>query len=368
MSLKDLCASRSAEEFPNQPLTLKPRSSRRVRRRLLQLFPALLVLFAVAAQAQRYTNIVVFGDSLSDTGNDLVLFEAQGIPLPTPITDYTLGRFTDGTDTFPAATPTYKGVWIEQLAAALPKTPSVLSSRLYPGVGTNFAYGFANTFGGTTQFTPTTVYVHNVGLQINEYLATHPRIDEHTLFVVWAGANNIDEAIGEPNAEQLIVAGALAQIGNIQRLINAGATQFLVPNLPDLGLVPRVNSVPGESPAFNQATVLYNETLDAGVSLLPLFNFGRHVTIQKLDVYSLLNTIVADPVTFGFTDVTNSSQGLPLVLPASPDDYLFWDGLHPTTHGHFWVAQAALRAIEPNGCLVLEAPGEYVGSSAQGCR
>ena len=337
-------------------------------RRLLQVFPAFLVLLAAAAQVQRYTNIVVFGDSLSDTGNDLVLFEAQGIPLPTPITDYTLGSFTDGTDTFPAATGTYKGVWIQQLAAVLPNHPLVLSSRLYPGVGTNFAYGFANTFGGTTQFTPTTVYVHNVGLQINEYLATHPRIDEHTLFVVWAGANNIDEAIGEPNAEQLIVAGALAQIGNVQRLINAGATQFLVPNLPDLGLVPRVNSVPGESPAFNQATVLYNETLDAGVSLLPLFNFARHVTIQKLDVYSLLNTIVADPVTFGFKDVTNSSQGVPLAPPITPDDFLFWDGLHPTTHGHFWVAQAALRAIEPNGCLVLEAPGEYAGSPAQGCR
>jgi phospholipase/lecithinase/hemolysin len=234
--------------------------------------------------------------------------------------------------------------------------------------GTNYAYGYSNTFDGTTVFnftgTPFTIIVDNVGMQITEYMETHPKIDGHTLFVVWGGANNLTEAVGTPNAAQQIIDGAIAQTKNIQRLINAGATQFLIPNLPDVGSVPRFNSSPTESAAFNQASVLYNATLDTGVSLLPIVNFTRHVTIQKFDVYSLLKNIIADPASSGLLNVTDSSQS----QYVDPDLYLFWDDLHPTTRGHNLLGQAALKAIEPYGCVVQVAPGEYVGSPAPGCR
>ena len=104
--------------------------------------------------------------------------------------------------------------------------------------------------------------------------------------------------------------------------------------------------------------------LDAGVSLLPWLNFGRHLTIYKLDVYSLMKKIVASPTSYGLLDVTDSSQG----MPVDPDNYLFWDDLHPTTHGHNLVAQSALKTIEPRGCTVEVAPGEYVGVAAPGCK
>ncbi len=152
MHLRDLCVSPSAEELSPQPLTVKACSSRRASRRLLQVFPALLLLLAaVAAQAQQYTKIVVFGDSLSDTGNDLPLFIAEaGLPIPSPAFDYTLGRFTDGSDTFPPAI-NYLGVWIEQLAAALPSHPAVLHRSM---VERTSRMDSQDTFGGTSQFTP----------------------------------------------------------------------------------------------------------------------------------------------------------------------------------------------------------------------
>ena len=362
MNLRDLCVSLSAEEFPIRLSTAKVCSRTRANRRLLQVFPALLLLLvAIATRAQQYTKIVVFGDSLSDTGNDLALFIAEaGLPIPSPVFGYTLGRFTDGKDTFPPA-QNFTGVWTEQMAAVLPSRPAVIASV---DGGTNFAYGFADTFGGTSQFTPLPVFVHNVGLQIDEYMATHPKIDDHTLFVVWAGANNLTAAVPEPNAAQLIVDGAFAQIGNIQRLINAGATQFLVPNLPNLGSVPRFNMSPTDSVAFNKASVLYNATLDAGVSLLPLLNFGRHVTIHRFDVYSLLKGIIASPANYGLVNVTDESQG----MLVDPDTYLFWDDLHPTTRGHNLLGQAALKAIEPRGCVTELPSGELVGVAAPGCR
>jgi len=370
MSLRELCVSYPAEEPPIQPSTIRACSRGRAGRSLLRILSALL-LVALGAQAQQYTKMVVFGDSLSDTGNDATLFvDVYGFPFPSPYIGttytglYTLGRFTDGADTFPPA-QNYFGVWVEQLAAALPAHPAVTASLQG---GTNYAYGYGNTFNGTTVFnvtgTPFTIIVDNVGQQIDDYLATHPKIDNHTLFVVWGGANNLTEAVGGPNAVQMIVNGAIAQVGNIQRLINAGATQFLVPNLPNLGSVPRFNMSPTDSAAFNQASVLYNATLDTGVSLLPILNFGRRVTIHRFDVYSLLKNIIAQPGNYGLLDVTNSSQS-ELV---DPDYFLFWDDLHPTTRGHNLLGQAALKVIEPAGCLKQVAPGEYVGVQAPGCR
>jgi len=95
--------------------------------RLLLCLPlALLFTFtAVLAHAQEYTSIVVFGDSLSDTGNVAHLTNAKyGERIPGPDADYTDGRFTDGADTLPAAQK-YFGVWIEQFAAMLPSKPSI---------------------------------------------------------------------------------------------------------------------------------------------------------------------------------------------------------------------------------------------------
>jgi phospholipase/lecithinase/hemolysin len=327
----------------------------------MHVFPVLLLLVAVAAQAQaqQYTKIVVFGDSLSDTGNDAVLSFLQfGAPIPGPVADYTLGRFTDGADTLPPAL-NYFGVWVEQLAAALPAHPMVVASLKG---GTNYAFGFAKTGSGTTllTFAPgLSIEVENVGQQIDDYLATHPQIDNHTLFVVWAGANDVLEA-GSPGD---VVNGAVNEVQDIQRLIQAGATQFVVPNLPPLGLVPRFNTSPTVAATETQASALYNVTLDAGVSFLPLLNFGKRLTINRVDTFSLLKKIVASPASFGLLNATDSSQ----LMPVDPDTFLFWDDLHPTTRGHNIVAMTALQLIEPRGCVTQVSPGEFVGVAAPGC-
>jgi outer membrane lipase/esterase len=122
-------------------------------RRILIVLTAVLYLFpGVFACGQAYTSVVVFGDSLSDTGNDATLSAAKYTvngQVPGPATDYTNGRFTDGTDTVPAA-HNYNGVWVEQLATMLAAHPPVTNSL---AGGTNYAYGFGTTDVGTTVFT-----------------------------------------------------------------------------------------------------------------------------------------------------------------------------------------------------------------------
>jgi phospholipase/lecithinase/hemolysin len=321
-------------------------------RPLLFLLSTVLFTFSVIpAHAQDYTSIVIFGDSLSDTGNDAYLSQHKyGVRIPGPYADYTDGRFTDGDDTIPVARK-YFGVWIEQFAAMLPSKPIILDSL---DGGTNYAYGFAFTGNGTSVLTlgsaSLSINVNNIGQQITDYLATHPVINDRTLFVVWGGANDL---LNATSADDVFKAG-VNQVTNIQRLIDAGATQFVIPNLPPLGSTPRLNTSPTDSVAATAASVLFNQILRTGVDVLHDFNFGRHLHFVQLDVFSLFNKIIASPSSYFLADVTTSSQAIPTI---DPDTYLFWDDLHPTTRGHNILATTLVGMI--TGACVTASAGVH---------
>lgn len=318
----------------------RPNGSARLMRGRTWLCAAALSILACAgalAQVKNYSTIVVFGDSLSDTGNvALLAYEKYGVYAPGPAVDYTLGRFTDGGDTIPAAR-NYMGVWIEQLAESMPGRPEIKDSL---DGGTNYAYGFATTGSGTSPlcFVSCDVYsvqVENIGQQISDYLATHPKIDKHTLFVIWGGAVDLLNATSVDD----VVNAAVQEAFNIQRLIQAGATQILVPNLPPLGLVPRFNGSLSTRVTASAASALFNSYLALGVSLLRDLYARKHLSIYELDVFNLMRSIVASPSSYSLTNVTDPAQ---FNFYVNPDTYLFWDDLHPTTRGHNILAGAAL--------------------------
>jgi phospholipase/lecithinase/hemolysin len=290
-------------------------------------------------KAPDYTSIVIFGDSLSDTGNVAHLTQAKyDLRIPGPVADYTDGRFTDGADTY-APAQKYFGVWVEQLAASFPSKPKIKDSL---DGGTDYAYGFATTAGGTAAFTfgpgdELSVQVDNIGKQITDYLATHPKITDKTLFIVWGGAIDLLYATSEDD----ILEAGIRQTVNIERLVDAGATQFIIPNLPPLGLTPRLNGSPVTSVPANAASALYNQTLASGVSIVREIHPFKPLVLLQLDVFSLFESIVAKPSKFAFANITTPSQD----EPVDPDTYLFWDDLHPTTHGHNLLAAAAEALI-----------------------
>lgn len=298
-----------------------------------------------AAQAQGYRSIVVFGDSLSDTGNVADLVQASyGIRIPGPAGNYTDGRFTDGFDTAPAARQ-YTGVWIEQLAALLPNQPEVKASL---DGGLDYAYGFALTSNDTSVLAlgpsnTLAVTIDDIGLQIATYLAGHPRVDRSTLYVVWGGANDVLQA----TTPQAVIDAAARQTENIQRLVRAGATRILIVNLPPLGLTPRLNGSPVTAIPATEASILFNSTLAAGVDFLSFFDSEQRLRLYQLDVFTVLSKVVAAPGSYGFLDATHKSRGL---LPVNPDNFLFWDDLHPTTHGHNVLALEALKLVSPSQC------------------
>jgi phospholipase/lecithinase/hemolysin len=67
------------------------------------------------------------------------------------------------------------------------------------------------------------------------------------------------------------------------------------------------------------------------------------IEITTLDAFQLLNGIVATPAAFGLTNVEDAclQPGVPPFRCQGVDEYLFWDGIHPTATAHGIVADQA---------------------------
>ena len=313
-------------------------------RRLFCLFFLLLATFSLHAQTN-FSTVVVFGDSLSDTGNFAHVTQSQyGIRYPSDSLalgfDYTDGRFTDGADTQPAA-KAYFGVWAEQLAASLAGKPAIKDSL---DGGTNYAYGEATTGDATTTIRttfaglPVSITVHNMGQQVTDYLGTNPTPNAQTLYILWGGANDLyadDSAVG-------VAAAAQRETALVQRLIDAGATNFLIPNLPPLGGVPQY-ATGSTASALNVAAAQFAAALAGDLAVLKMSatTKGTALNIYQPDIFTLFTTAATNPISIGLGNVSAAAQN----IPGSPDTYLIWDGLHPTTTGHHYVAAAAANLL-----------------------
>lgn len=266
--------------------------------------------------AHAYSSLYVFGDSLSDTGN---IYAWYGGLLPRP--PYYEGRFSNGP------------IWIDGVAAALGL--EVIPS--YTG-GTNYAWGGARTGPANGDPTPPLSLLD----QTATYLADADGIaDPDALYVVWGGGNDVldeDSALAPANIGAIITS-----------LAAAGATSFLVPNLPNLGLVPQ-SLEDGTSPYKEQLSLEFNAELEM---ILAELSQTLPVNIITLDVFGLMNEILADPGAWGFTNWTEGCYqgptgiGGPGDVCADPDAYVFWDDIHPTAHAHAILADAALAALAP---------------------
>ena len=244
------------------------------------------------ATASAFDQLVVFGDSLSDSGN--------------------AGRFSNGP------------VWVEQLAAKL-------GLSLEPSVkgGSNFAVGGARLDPHSGP--------DNLRAQADQYLRT-PFGQGRILHIVFGGGNDLLGAVQVPGAERTVKA-ALASLKSIMAdLARHGATDMLIANLPDVGITPTVRRLgPRAVAEARELTELFNHGLDRAVAELAP---PRKPRFHRLDVRTMAARARADPAIFGFIDVNSPCNGL-----HSCDGYLFWDEVHPTTQAHARLADAALKLI-----------------------
>ncbi|HEX5694303.1 MAG TPA: autotransporter domain-containing protein, partial [Arenimonas sp.] len=285
---------------------------------------ALALGCAGAAQAQEFSGFVVFGDSLSDSGN---IAQFSGLPPG--------NSFTTNPDPVAA----------EIIAAAFgfPGTNSLSG-------GPNFAWGGSCVNAGAPCLNP----VPTIPDQVTQYLSlTGGVADPNALYSIWGGANDIFAALtlDPANAQALTVAAATAYVQQIGRLQAAGANYIIVYNLPNLGVTPQFGSTPNAS-SVSQVTVVYNSALNAGLGQL-----GDGII--PINTFGLIGEIMANPGLYGFSNVTGTActpassvacgpegSGLPASYPDGANEtFLFADGVHPTGAAHAMLANVVLSTI-----------------------
>ncbi|MDC8785338.1 SGNH/GDSL hydrolase family protein [Roseateles koreensis] len=276
------------------------------------------------AQAGTYSGLVIFGDSLSDSGNNAALVGNTGTP---PTSDqefskipYASGRYSNGP------------VWTEYLAArlGLQATPSMLG-------GGNYAFGGAQT--GIDGTDGPGGFPFSMKTQLNMFLSNPMQsVNSSELFIISGGGNNVratldDLALNPANATAIIGAAAANYASDISSMVSTleakGARHILVVNTPNFGLTPAALSA-----GVQGLGSLISGSMDAALAA----SLGGDTAVLTFDFYAFLTQTVASANALGLSNVTNACGNVALQCDLSTS--LFYDSIHPTTVGHQLLADA----------------------------
>ena len=318
------------------------------RHSLFRFFLALLISCllssSAAAQMPQFDSLYVFGDSLADNGNVLVLSGALAIepavpPSVTPHATYFEGRFSNGYIAF-------EYLW-QALAGTPPGSPDALKPLLAPPLMTQArALDFA--FGGTgTAYldqTPGGFWAPGLKGQVELFRRTlrGQKPSDRSLYAIATGANDYRvDPFNVPMMPAEVVGNIEAAIISLYRL---GARHVMVLDLPDLGLIPANAGDPGAS----DVSRAHNALLESGLQDLQTRYPDLHLIPVKLDplFYDLLSRM--EPRVPALEVFAPSAPGMSACLfinHASCQDvstslfnshlgFLFWDVVHPTTEAH----------------------------------
>ncbi|OQW88851.1 MAG: hypothetical protein BWK72_07900 [Rhodoferax ferrireducens] len=317
----------------------------KLRNFLLAATLALLAPLAAHAGLQSMSSLYVFGDSLSDGGN----YAGPGGIGAFPPYPYAGARYSNGQTA------------VENLWRAFNPLDNSFMPSNYGG--TNYALGGATT--GTTNFNsvnpsvPTTLQPWfdgqgGVSNQVAQFASgcsgciTDPAT---SLFVIWAFANDVfyNAALASVNptlalSVPTLIGNGVTNIANaITTLAAEGAQHFLIPNLPDLGITPAFLGT-GQADDLSTLTAAYNGALASALNALG--QAMSSIEIIQFDVFGLVNDAVANPAQYGFTNVTEQCVvNLTNGRCSNPDNWLFWDGVHPTAAGHALLGERFAAAV-----------------------
>ena len=309
---------------------------------ICKLLTGAALLAAGAAQASTLSAMYVFGDSLSDAGNNTIVLggpQAQVVTGNSYIPTFTYA---------PSGTYSNGSVWATGFGSAMGMTvtPSLAG-------GTNRAFG-----GARTAVTPSMGFPPSVAAQVSGLLTARGGVlDSEALYVVAGGGNDARDTLnnaamiagagGNPSA---LIAAAAAQYAMdvglmVDSLQGAGVKYIVVWNTPNLGLAPAVT--------VNGAGIAGLGTgIASAMNLALAARLASEVDVISFDLFGLLTDVVARPAMYGMGNVTDACGA---IMGCDPATALFWDGIHPTSGGHALLVAAMQAAVPEPAALWLVA-------------
>ncbi|MFM2430308.1 MAG: hypothetical protein RLZZ511_1521 [Cyanobacteriota bacterium] len=268
--------------------------------------------------AQSLNQLIVFGDSLSDTGN---LFKLTGQQFP-PSPPYFEGRLSNGP------------IWVDFIAPELGIPDRRVKSFAVSGATTG-RDNIENARQGTARF-PGLLNEIDAFIAAPGFSGANPK----ALYVVWAGGNDFLQIAETPQNAPQVITQAIANLATaITTLVGAGAKQIVVPNQVNFGLTPFARER-GIAAVATQATIGFNQALARGIGQLEK---TLNIDLIEVDMFSVVERIAALPGEFGFSNVSNAL--IREANPVNPNRYFWWDDVHPTTQAHKVYAETIQTAV-----------------------
>ncbi len=267
-------------------------------------------------------SIVVFGDSLSDTGN--LASVSEGGSLPPPF--FEGSRISNG----PVAV---------EIAAELAGDTLLPSLHLVGGGGGfNYAVAGARAAGGAPIDLP---------IQVGAFLQSQGGIaPADKTYIMFIGGNDVRDARDAPiqDAYGIIRTATDGIAAQLNLLVAAGAQSIMVVSTPNIGEIPetleQATDREGRRLKFRASwlSYLFNLRVDRAVKQIEQ-NSG--LDIVSLDVNDILDNIIDDAAARGFSNTTEACLNTNTFqfnddcgFGANFDEFVFFDQIHPTARVH----------------------------------
>ncbi len=313
---------------------------------------SLALAVSAASASASYSNVYVFGDSLSDNGNLRAFTQDNTIP----------ERFTNG----PVAVEVVAGALGKSLTPSLHLLPPQATGGNY---GNNFSVASAVAVDEDgNEATPDI----NLPTQVNAFLQLHGgQAPADALYIVMIGGNDIfaardimiDGSWGSYRKAYKRVTNAADSVGDqLRKLAASGAKNILVVNAPDVGATPNTDLAADK--AWAEADSLYDYILAAGLEgvtrvISEVYNLNLEykvltvedetgLAIEEFNLYAFFDDILKNYLDYGYTNNTDACYYGLTGAGSNPecnynfDSFVFFDEIHPTAITHQRAAQAVL--------------------------
>jgi outer membrane lipase/esterase len=309
---------------------------------ILLLFSLLVPGMAVADEP--VNGLVIFGDSISDTGNKYFTTGFANTPPYSELLESML--VSDGPYTRGGLNHSNGATWIEQYARPRGLAGYVGPALRSDGIASNYAYG-----GARARLEPVIIENENRHLptQVGDFLAdVNYNAPADHMYVIFIGSNDIFDALiallhdeSGFTSDMVIAEAVKSVVEQIDELAMYGAQDFVILNAPDIGLTPvarLVDEAYSPVPGFLiGAASYYSQVYNGGLH----YFFDNVPGIRLLNFYTAFEHVIENPADYGLTNTTDVCvmPEQPPYACRKPDEYVFWDGIHPTRVSHGILAE-----------------------------
>jgi outer membrane lipase/esterase len=189
--------------------------------------------------------------------------------------------------------------------------------------------------------------------QVDTYFKHNCSADPNAIYVIWMGSNDFLRRINEADSD--LIHSILFKIKmNTERLINSGASTILLPQLPDIASSPDsvikdINNGHTEySKRLRKVVHSYNQQLRD--MLTELSTQYPDIVLITVDIQKLFEQSLQQAKKLGILNLKeacNTNDYLENSKPIcdNPDQYLYWDNLHPTAKIHQMFAETIYNLL-----------------------